>query len=253
LKTLYESNKWAVVTEISQARLLAVGLSLKSGISDGERRQLLRQWENVTFRIFGMNRKDARTKVGDYTRLACNIIQNTAGYRRFDELKAKLVELGSDYEIAASVECLRNVDCYNAWDKEALYFLYCYERQLAEQEGTGLADDIWNRIWNASPSDTIEHIFPQTPSADWRRFASWETTVNRIGNLLVLPPGLNSAARNFNFDRKKQVYRENLLKIMKDVLFEDGGRERTQWGSNEIEKREDVLLNFARQYWADIQ
>jgi hypothetical protein len=253
LKALYESNKWAVVTEISQARLLAVALLLKPELPEPQLRPLLKQWENVTFRIFGMNGKDARTKIGDYTRLACNIILDTPGYRSFADLKGKLIELGSDYEIDPAVEQMRESDSYNGWEKEVLYFLYCYERHLAEEEGVAFADDVWNRIWNASPSNTIEHIFPQTPNADWQRFPGWEAAINRIGNLLVLPPGLNSAARNYSFHEKKEVYRRNPLKIMNDVLFEDGGRERTRWGLDDIQRREETLLTFAKEYWADIQ
>ena len=58
------------VTRISQARLLAVAIHLRKDIKASERKELLARWKKVSFRIYGMLNKDARTGVGDYVRLA---------------------------------------------------------------------------------------------------------------------------------------------------------------------------------------
>ena len=60
------------VTKIRHARLLAVAVILRD-FPDAEERKLLDQWEKTSFRIFGLCRKDARTGVGDFVRLACEI------------------------------------------------------------------------------------------------------------------------------------------------------------------------------------
>ena len=58
------------ITKISQARLLAVAIHLRDNISDDDKEKLLILWEKITFRIYGMLGKDARTQVGSYVRLS---------------------------------------------------------------------------------------------------------------------------------------------------------------------------------------
>ena len=62
------------VTRIAQARMVAVSIHLREDLSDDEKSELLRKWENVTFRIYGLFDKDARTAVGDYVSLAWRIV-----------------------------------------------------------------------------------------------------------------------------------------------------------------------------------
>ncbi len=73
LKELYKNSRLSAVTEISQARLLAVAIILCKHFNNDERKKLLQAWEKATFRIYGLCRKDSRTKVGDYIRLAHEI------------------------------------------------------------------------------------------------------------------------------------------------------------------------------------
>ena len=66
------------VTKIAQARLVAVAVNLRSDLTTEDRNKILRRWENVTFRIYGMCGKDARTKVVEYTRLAWQIVKTAS-------------------------------------------------------------------------------------------------------------------------------------------------------------------------------
>lgn len=59
---------------------------------------------------------------------------------------------------------------------------------------------------------TVEHVLPQNPSAgsDWLKWFP-ETSarmawVHRIGNLALLTRKKNSAASNYDFERKKTAY-----------------------------------------------
>jgi hypothetical protein len=258
LKILYEDNKWMVVNDISHARLLAVSIALRVDLSIQNRKRLLKQWENSTFRIFGLCNKDSRHKVGEYTRLAYNINTNIDGYQNVNEILQMLQILASEpeFQIINAVEKLRRANCYDGWESDAKYFLYKYEIYLANTSQEHLNSDIWNRIWMSTPSETLEHIFPQNPDATWTIPQNLKDHVHRIGNLIVLPKGLNSRARNYNFSRKKEVYRNNYLRIMKDVLtkvdLNGVEQERNEWRIENIEERENILLDWAITEWADI-
>jgi hypothetical protein len=66
-----------------------------------------------------------------------------------------------------------------------------------------------------STNTTVEHLLPQTldPRSDWSSFGWTREThsqaIHRLGNLFLLEPGRNSAARNFSFARKMEVYFAN--------------------------------------------
>jgi len=74
------------VTRIAQARLVATAILLRQDLTEIEKVGLLHRWESVTFRIYGLFNKDARTAVGDYIRLAWNIVNKSPSHD--DILKA---------------------------------------------------------------------------------------------------------------------------------------------------------------------
>ena len=147
------------VTKIRHARLLAVAVILRD-FPDAEERKLLDQWEKTSFRIFGLCRKDARTGVGDFVRLACEI-QNNLDLSS-DDISEKIREIGAGYTIDEVAEQLWNADCYNGWEAELRYVLCRYEEHLAEQRGQTFDNEQWNRIWQESAANSIEHILPQS-------------------------------------------------------------------------------------------
>lgn len=121
LKWLYTNRRLGSVTKIVHARLLAVSLMLTEGLNSEDRKYLLDQWERVTFRIFGMCGKDARTKVGEYVSLSHYVAstystptENGSEQTRKDLLE-RLIKLGKGYSIEKAVEALEEDDCYNQW------------------------------------------------------------------------------------------------------------------------------------------
>ena len=74
-ETVTDNPRLSAVTTISQARLLATAIHLREDITPKQRQQLLNRWEKVSFRIYGLLKKDARTRVGDYVRLAWRVIK----------------------------------------------------------------------------------------------------------------------------------------------------------------------------------
>ena len=92
------------VTDIQQARLVATAIYLNKSLGSEDIERILRRWEKVTFRIYGMFAKDARTAVGDYTRLAWRIAKG--GYSP-SKILDELAQIGRHYPIQEAVEQLR--------------------------------------------------------------------------------------------------------------------------------------------------
>ncbi len=70
--------------------------------------------------------------------------------------------------------------------------------------------------------------------------------IHRLGNLMVLPPGINSRASNKPFAEKQAIYRANYLRMMEAVLTQ------REWSAGAIEDREECLLDWAKKAWADV-
>ena len=222
------------VTVIAQARLVATAVLLRTDLGDKERADVLRNWENVTFRIYGMFRRDARTAVGDYVRLAWRIVAERLPAQ---EILANLTDIGRDFPIADAVDELRNPDCYTSWQEELRYFFTRYEEYLARRAGQNFNNEQWNRIWLSSAADSIEHILRQSAKTDY---------IHRLGNLLVLPPKLNSRLGAKLPEEKMDEYTKTGLLVAREVV----GR-LPSWGLDAIEERETELLAWALKEWAD--
>ena len=217
------------VTRIRHARLLAIAIMLRD-FPDQEERELLNQWEKTTFRIFGLCRKDARTGVGDFVRLAREI-QNNLDLSS-DDISKRVRKIGAAYTV------VWYADCYNGWEAELRYLLYRYEEHRAEQRGVSLPIQEWNQIWKESAMNSIEHILPQSKgSQDWQS----GIFVHRLGNLLLLPPPVNSRLGNEDPKDKVDAYRGTRLHIAEDVAetIDEHG-----WDEPEIKIREKEIREW---------
>jgi hypothetical protein len=114
-----ENRRMNAVTRVSQARLLATALNLRADLDRKKKAQLLRLWETVTFRIYGMYCYDARTRVGDYVRLAWRVVNEQLPHGKIEE---ELKKIGSEFPIGEAIDELRNTDCYSDWGEELRYF-----------------------------------------------------------------------------------------------------------------------------------
>jgi len=235
LKQFYENPRLDAVMGILHTRFLAVSIQMETSLlAEDERDNLMKCWENVTFRIYGMFGKDARTKVGEYTRIAWKIANKDLPAKTLIE---NVTAIGKDFPIKDAVEELREIDCYNNWEKELRYFLYRYEEHLAQEQGSAISENNWQQIWNASATKTIEHILPQSSK-------SQQAHIHRLGNLTLLPPKANTKAGKNTFQQKSEVYQENRqLKLMDEIL------DKKRWTKKEIEERENRLLDWAINEW----
>ena len=229
------------VRRTAQARIVATAVNLRGDFSDDERERILRRWENVTFRIFGMFRKDARWAVGSYIRLAWSIINDELAAK--DVLKS-LSAIGREFPIAEAVEHIRKTDCYTNWGDDLRYFLFRYEEHLAKKEGQNFENEQWNHIWESTAARSIEHIRAQS------RWGSEPdlTKMHSLGNLMMLPPGLNSKLQDKPPKAKAAAYVKTGLLAAQEVadLISDSG-----WSRKTRRSREDDLLTWAQEVWAD--
>jgi len=249
LETFVSNSRLMAVTKISHARLLGISIMLNDALNADEKSNILNEWEKVTFRIFGLHRRDARTKVGDYVRLARTIFSDNNSSSA-SEILQKVTELGQDYPADKAAEELKDNNCYEGWEDELIYVLYRYEEYLANQCGGSVSEETWTQVWSSSPTKTIEHIHPQTLPEEWRgKFGTKKgfvaKQVNRLGNLVLLPPGVNSSSGNRPFSQKKKIYEKHRhLKLIDEIL------EKEDWDLAAMEKRENRLVDWAKKEWA---
>lgn len=232
------NHRLNAVSRISQARLLATAIQLRDDFSDQERKALLSSWEKVTFRIYGMLGNDARTRVGEYVRLAWRVVNEKLSA---EETHTQIKLIGSKFKIEDAVDALRQENCYEGWEQELRYFMFKYEEHLSKKRGMNFKNDQWEKIWMASPSDSIEHVLPKSKAS--------ESQKHRLGNLVLLPPRLNSKLIDNAVKDKTDAYTKTGLLIAGRVV--DIFNEESKWSKAQIEIWENELLDWAKTEWAD--
>ena len=226
------------VTQITQARLLAVALHARSFKKRGKREELLAIWENVSFRVYGLYDKDARTGVGDYIRLAWDVVNSGISEK---DTRTRLLEIGSAYPIGPAIDSLRGANCYTDWTDDLRYLLFRYEQHLARERRRKVDNVNWELVWARNASLSIEHIRPQSESP--------ESIKHTLGNLMLLPPGRNSQLGSKPPRDKAASYRETGFYQCNEVS--DMLKKPPSWTKKACEKREKKILDWARQEWAD--
>ena len=206
---LRADNRRTAVTQIAYARLVAVAVNLSNSLSDKEKETILTRWENVTFRIYGIYGKDARSAVGNCVRLAWNIQNRSLSA---DRIMSELSKIGRPYssnERSVTNE-LSETNVYGERLSliELRYFFNRYEEHLAKKAGQNFDNEQWNRIWEANASDSIEHIMPQSSE---REHVHW------LGNLTILPPRLNSKLQDKPPKSKARSYTKTGLLVAQDA------------------------------------
>ena len=252
LSKLYKDKRLEAVTEITQARLMAVSIMLRKNISEDDRDILLNQWERTSFRIFGILRNGGKTKGSDYVKAAKEIFNNSELTKR--DLLSKIVEIGIEYPIYKAVEYLRTNDCYTNWASELRYFFFRYDEYLSKTTSVQIDDVSWNIVWKKNPNDTVEHILPQDRNKWTSLFSEiqHQELVHSLGNLCLLSQPLNSGASNDVFSIKKESYKKTNLLSIRKILFTEYNEEINSWTPDKIKERTDILLKFAFEQWKDL-
>lgn len=101
---------------------------------------------------------------------------------------------------------------------------------------------------------TVEHVMPQKPKADslWRQWCSDEEEyaqlVHCIGNLALLSRNKNSAASNYEFDKKKREYFNPVSGHTAFVLTNQILNE-NEWTPDVIKNRQIMLVDKLARTW----
>jgi hypothetical protein len=147
---------------------------------------------------------------------------------------------------------LSSSDLYsNVSSQDLRYLFYFYNEYRAEDKrergGPTLTEAMSNEY-------TVEHIWPQTPSGlpidDAGDYPSpearYEANVHRLGNLTLASRSWNSEWGNAEFETKcEEGYIESKLWVQWDIQNEYG-----EWSVENIEDREETLIDFVLEKWA---
>ena len=249
------------VTEVAHARLFAVATHLAYGDDTITREQmlsLLQVWEKVTFKVFGLWCRDARSAVGEYVNLARRVYHEGGADRTIE----KEMQAIGDKERRGINDAAKEIEESNAylnWSAEELRYFFCrYEEHLWRRSGSEMPEDIWERIWAKSAFDSIEHIQPQS---DGKKFTHW------LGNLVLLelprnqefsdkPPKDKAAGYQDAKEKPVSGYCESTLRQVQEVgrkisgSGDTGGkRSRRGWSKRKVSERDKELVKWALEEW----
>lgn len=231
--------------KIQHPRFLALCI-IKSEFTDNEKQKLLKAWEKSTFKIFGLERKDARFKVGEYISLGQKIYKNTLTYKNALSL---IKELSKDCDIVRAIADLKKTNIYEEWDEQFRYLMYQRELYLSSSS-CRIAKNTWDRIWHTETEDTIEHILSQnSPSVvdDIRNESKTKIYKHRLGNLLILEARKNKSLQDMSPLDKVASYNDLLIeKEVAQLIEKNNG-----WTKTVVLEREDILYDWIQQQWGN--
>lgn len=219
-----------------------------------------KDWMPPALAYFTRHRQSPDTLLAfatDLERLAYSMLIRKAGVNerieRFSRLTAA-IEAGDDLALPDSALQLTPQEQYATWaaldgplyqthSARALGVILLRMDALVSDGSKTMAHDLV----------TVEHVLPQQPGPDsqWLKWmpsvqerALW---VHKLGNLALLNRKKNSAASNYDFDRKKQAYFSKggscAFPLTTQVL------QQAEWTPAVLETRQDALLSRADAHW----
>ena len=233
-----------VITGIIQVRLLAVAIYVRD-FKDNDRKMLLDCWERVSFLTYGLHKKRTQSQAGEYRRLSWDICRLDLSP---DQIRRRIQQLSGDLSIEDAIENLRgkrgrNGNCYDNWKDQLRYFLFRYEEHLATCNNSNADnfywESVWKHVWENSPSQSIEHIRPQSKAP--------EDIKHTLGNLMLLPLDLNRKLRDKPPRKKLDSYRETGFHHAKEVA--EMLKRSPKWSKKACRQREEKLLRWAADEW----
>ena len=239
---------------------------LKNFADSTQRVKIFKEIERFTFVMFRMTQTRSNYRSSEFNNAVRAIDR---GELTLDELNQRLRETMAFYfneDGSFSIDEFCNLlhrkfesgIGYYGWSG-LRYFLFEYELSLMSQARQRKVD--WSDLLR-TPKDkvSIEHIYPQTETAEWRlpfkgiRKKQREHYQCSLGNLLLLSSAINSSLQNDGFTDKKTP------KIGRDGVklrngYSDGSHSEIEvsacetWGPNQIRERGIRLLKFLEKRW----
>lgn len=170
--------------------------------------------------------------------------RNTVYYNVIDDINKNK----SSLEIVATITSFANNEEFINSLKSDVYGMG-YAAAILLRIEQEMVDESVAKTFNGIIS--IEHILPQSMKENyWQiRFTAEQhrSLVHKLGNLTLLSGRKNSAAQNYSFDRKKEVYSKRGMKVSFDITKEVCNE--SDWTPQIIELRQEKLINKAKGIW----
>ena len=235
---VHVNTREVALKKIKQARLVAVAIDLRNDLTAKDKENLHVFCSKAAFCIYGIGRKDARTAVGDYVKLAGEIYRKKLPKEQIENKLSSIIA-NAIPDLEEKTRQLAHSDCYSKWRNELRYLLSKYEEYLSQKSGQDIKNnEQWSRIWESSASSTIEHIQPQ---------ASGREYVDYLGNLFLLPPGINAKLGKKPPADKVDAYRATGFVMSKDII-----KSLPQWNKNTVRQRGEEIARWAEGYWCSL-
>ena len=192
--------------------------------------------------------------------------------RKLEKLASVLMinRISINYRIARYTDLLNAIDSNTEFEDGSTLFLTVDEKKTAVEQISGpiyklrkirvmvllrldfeLSD---NMARYNHPKITVEHVMPQTPAdnSQWKKWCPDEEEhqklVHCLGNLALLSRNKNSAASNYEFDKKKTAYFNPVSGHTSFVLTNQIIQE-TEWTPELIRQRQKQLLGKLTAAW----
>ena len=136
----------------------------------------------------------------------------------------------------------------NHWSPIFRYVLWKYENSIRVQGDYELSPGIYmNELGDPRMGSTLDHITPRNP-----KDASYEDIFNKdymnnLGNLVLMPHGMNARFRNKLPAEKQNLLAESSLSSHREVgraIQKEG-----KWEQEQIEARKQKIIDFALKRW----
>jgi hypothetical protein len=231
---LHGDNRRRAPAKVAHARFVAVAILLRN-FDKATTDDLMARWERVSFRLFGIAKLDARSFIKEYVQLGHEIV---AGALDPKAIMKRLEALGADYDVDEVMSLKTYWDEWYWRREDTRYVLFRYDEHLAAAAGQQINASEWNKIWATDPAKSIEHVKPQHTDVSY---------LHNLGNLVMLPPGVNSSLGGRPPNEKAETYISCGLRATAAVGREiDGG---LKWDKAAVTARCGNLEIFVRTHW----
>lgn len=169
---------------------------------------------------------------------AIQLVKTTNDFQKVaDNLKLTATERSKFLEMLAG-------DIYTLPYQAAKYILLRLDSLISDQQGSNYDPKVL----------TIEHVLPQTvdPNSEWMTTWSDESIrnqwIHKIGNLVPLNKRRNSAAQNFDFQRKKNEYFQGNTRVTSYAWTTKVINKQT-WTKEDVKERQEEAIQVFETKW----
>ena len=222
---------------MSYFRPMILAMLIRSG-TEAEQVNLLKTIEKFIFLMFKIGGKKSNFGQTQYSRTANEIYSgrislSKAADKLQDDIKSLEQEMIGNFVSDMDREFSKG-EGFFSWSYIE-YFLTEYELSLSE---------------TISNANSVEHILPQNPnSKDWKNITKnfkkneQDQLKGALGNLLMIPIGVNIKLNNGSFETKKAAYEEIASSSAEEVA------RKLDWTEVEIKERSERLIDFMKERW----